>query len=355
LGPVTRRTKRTLAAYSETGSVSLQVVALFARAHEATRRGRNAAAEGHLREALAAMRAAKLVDVPGCRNDFMARVLADALRLGIEKDYVVSLIRQRNLPPPRDAPDLETWPWPVRIHTLGRFSALHDGMPLATGPPGGARPIELLKALIALGGRDVDETKLAQQLWPAAEGDRAHRCLKVNVHRLRRLLDEPCVVWGEGRLSLDSRCVWIDVWALERVLGTLEIALRARCFEDIAVLSATALALNRGEFLRDDANPWALATRARLRAKFLRILGAAAEVLRASGHTSEALRCYEKALEVDPIAERFFQGLMRCHLDLGQRSDGLAVYQRCRETLAREFKLAPSAKTESLHTALLSN
>ena len=77
MGPVTRRTKRTLAAYSETGSVSLQVVALFARAHEATRRGRNAAAEGHLREALAAMRAAKLVDVPGCRNDFMARVLAD--------------------------------------------------------------------------------------------------------------------------------------------------------------------------------------------------------------------------------------------------------------------------------------
>jgi DNA-binding SARP family transcriptional activator len=63
---------------------------------------------------------------------------------------------------------------------------------------------------------------------------------------------------------------------------------------------------------------------------------------------------YEKALETDPVSERFFQGLMRCHLDLGQRADGLAVYQRCRAALARELQLAPSAKTEALRAALLS-
>jgi DNA-binding SARP family transcriptional activator len=335
-------------------SVLLRIMALFARADEAARRGRDAAAEGHLREALPAMRAAGLVNFPGWRNDFMARVLATALRFGIEKDYVVSLIRRRKLSPPPDAPDLEAWPWPVRIHTLGRFSAVRDGVSLAARAAGSARPIELLKALVALGGRDVDETRLAEQLWPSAEGDRAHSSLKMNVHRLRGLLGE-CVVWNKGRLSLDARRVWIDAWAIERALGALDTALAEQRIEDLAALGATALALNRGEFLREDASSWALAARERLRAKFLRVLGAAAEALCTRGRASEALRCYEKALEVDPLAERFYQGLMRCHLELGQRPDGLAVYRRCRETLARELKLAPSAKTESLHAALLSN
>jgi len=335
-------------------SVLLRIMALFARADEAARRGHESAAEAHLRDALPAMRAAGLVNFPGWRNDFMARVLASALRFGIEKDYVVSLIRRRNLSPPPDAPDLEAWPWPVRIHTLGRFSAVRDGVPLATKTSAGARPIELLKALIALGGRDVDETKLAEQLWPSAEGDRAHRSLKMNVHRLRGLLGE-CLVWNKGRISLDARRVWIDAWALARSLGALETTLRTQRIDDIAALTATALALSKGEFLRDDASHWALAARERLRAKFLRVLDSAAETLRAGGRANDAQRCYAKALEVDRLAERFFQGLMRCHLDLGQRSDGLAVYQRCRETLARELRLAPSAKTESLHSALLGN
>jgi DNA-binding SARP family transcriptional activator len=336
-------------------SVLLRIMALFTRADEAARRGRDAAAEEHLRKALPAMRAAGLVNFPGWRNDFMARVLATALRFGIEKDYVVSLIRRRNLSPPPGAPDLEAWPWPVRIHTLGRFSAVRDGVAFAAKTSAGARPIELLKALVALGGRDVDETKLAEQLWPGAEGDRAHRNLKVNVHRLRKSLGESCVVWNKGRLSIDARRVWIDAWALERSLGALEATLKTQRIDDIAALTATALALSKGEFLRDDASHWALAARERLRAKFLRVLDSAAETLRAGGRANDAQRCYAKALEVDRLAERFFQGLMRCHLDLGQRSDGLAVYQRCRETLARELKLAPSAKTESLHAALLSN
>jgi two-component SAPR family response regulator len=252
-------------------------------------------------------------------------------------------------------PDLEAWPWPVRIHTLGRFLAQRDGAPITARSPGSARPLELLKALVALGGRDVDETNLAEQFWPNAEGDRAQRSLKVNVHRLRRLLGEQSLTWSEGRLSLDARRVWVDIWALERSLGALESALAAQRTEDLAALAATALALNRGAFLRGDSNPWALATRERLRAKFLRVLGAAAEALSARGHAAQALRCYEKGLEVDPLAERFFQGLMRCHLELGQRADGLAVYQRCRDALKRELQLAPSQSTEALRTALLSH
>lgn len=46
-------------------------------------------------------------------------VLAEAMRIGAEPDYVCDVIRRLRIRPPADAP--ETWPWPVRVRTLGRF------------------------------------------------------------------------------------------------------------------------------------------------------------------------------------------------------------------------------------------
>jgi DNA-binding SARP family transcriptional activator len=38
---------------------------------------------------------------------------------------------------------------------------------------------------------------------------------------------------------------------------------------------------------------------------------------------------------------------------MGEKADALAAYRRCRNTLARELQVAPSARTEALHAALL--
>jgi len=317
-------------------------------------RGDELAGTARLREAFSL---ADRSDVTGWRpfwrRDAWARLHAAALERGVLPEVVRRRIREENLA--RYGPEsyLESWPWRVRIRVLGRFSVLRGDKPLAAAGRG-AKPLDLLKALVALGGRGVGEAELAEMLWPNADGDRAHSSLKVNVHRLRRLLGEECIVWGNGLLSLAARHAWVDAWALERALGALESALAARQEAPVAALAAAAVALNRGAYLRADTNPWTLGARERLRAKFLRIVGNAAEALVSAGNAAEAMRCYEKSLEVDPAAERFYQGLMRCHLDLGERADGLAVYQRCRETLARELALSPSPKTEALRTSLLS-
>jgi LuxR family maltose regulon positive regulatory protein len=331
----------------------LRTLVLLARADEALRRDLVGAAEAHLRQALPAIRERGVVTFTGWRDGLMARVLAAALRFRVETDYVVSLIQRHRLSPPSDGMDLENWPWPIRIRMLGRFVVQRDGALLGLKSPGGARPLDLLKALVSLGGRDVDESRVAAELWPNAEGDRAHRSLKVNVHRLRRLLGDDCVSWVKGHLSLDAGRVWIDAWALERILGGLEAALGAGQEDRIAAFAAKSLALNRGDFLRGDSSPSALAARDRLRARFRRVFGEAAEALLAGGKTAEASRLYEKAIEADPVAERFYQGLMRCHRDLGQEAEGLVVYRRCSEALRRELRMAPSTKTEDLRADLL--
>src|SRR4030095_3427609 len=59
----------------------------------------------------------------------------------------------------------------------------------------------------------------------AAEAAAARVALASALHRLRGLLGrEQAILRQEGRLSLDSRHCWVDVWALGRLLGRAETA-----------------------------------------------------------------------------------------------------------------------------------
>ncbi len=53
-----------------------------------------------------------------------ARLCAKALEAGIEVEYVQEIIRKRNLIPDKESFQLEHWPWPLKIYTLGQFSVL---------------------------------------------------------------------------------------------------------------------------------------------------------------------------------------------------------------------------------------
>jgi two-component SAPR family response regulator len=144
------------------------------------------------------------------------------------------------------------------------------------------------------------------------------------------------------------------VWAFERLLGALERALAPPQDKTVTIAAQIhkAFALYQGDFLREETHAWALAARERLRGKFLRIVGRAADALHGKQRYREALDCYRKAIEIDPLAERFYQGVMLCSERLGQRAEALDAYRRCRDVLTRELRTTPSEKTETLHRIL---
>ena len=89
------------------------------------------------------------------------------------------------------------------------------------------RPLDLLRMLIAYGGREVTEERITEALWPRIDGDSAHRSFTTTLHRLRKLLGEDLAVhFSEGKLSLDGRYVWVDTWAFEQVTARIEQMLR---------------------------------------------------------------------------------------------------------------------------------
>jgi len=286
-------------------------------------------------------------------TEMFEKISARALREGIEVDHVREVVRRNRLAPDSANPDLEHWPWPVKIHTLGRFGFLLDDRPVESGRKVQQRPLSLLKALIALGGRDVPEARLAELLWPEADGDLAHHSFEVALSRLRKLLGkEDALMLKEGRLSLSNRHCWVDVWAFERSLGKAEKAKRdGKQTEAIALLEKT-MSLYRGPFLRSEETSWAESTREKFRSGFLRAVAHLGRCYEDREQWEEAASCYRKGIEVDELAEEFYRRLMVCHIQRGREAEALSVYRRCRKKLSSVLGVDPSRETRELASSL---
>ncbi len=281
----------------------------------------------------------------------LARVCEAALRRGIECEAVRAFIRTYDLVPGTTSLDVEDWPWPVRICTLGRFSILVHGEPVRFPGKGQKRPLELLQALIALGGRDVGVELLWEALWPDAEGDAAARSFKTTLHRLRQLIGDSALDLSERRLSLNPQHCWVDVWALEWRLEHLE-RLVGGADSDLDELEAgirRALDLYQGPFLALEAEaPWALSPRERLRGRLLVVIESIARRFGRGGDCGRARALCESGLQVHDHSEALYRGLMGCQAANGDRGAALGTYERCRDVLATGRALAPSPVTESL-------
>jgi ATP/maltotriose-dependent transcriptional regulator MalT len=284
---------------------------------------------------------------------FMIRLCVKALKEGIEVPYVQELIRKRSLVPDPPPVEVETWPWPVRIYTLGQFGILKDGKPLAFSRKVQKRPLSLLKALVAFGGRAVREEQVSDTIWTDVEGDMAYQSMSVALRRLRQLLGhDESVQRKEGKFDLDPRYCWVDAFAFERLLGEAAFLEEKGMAKGAAELSEMALKLYRGPFLAGDAEQsWAISMRERLRSKYLRTVGRLGAHWQEARQWEKAQECYQKGLDVDNLAEEFYQSLITCYLVHGRKAEALAVYDRLRNTFS-SLGVEPSPKTRDLLNSL---
>jgi LuxR family transcriptional regulator, maltose regulon positive regulatory protein len=292
------------------------------------------------------------------RPTVMARLCCKAIEAGIEVDYVQEIVRRRGLTPHAPPVHIENWPWPLRIYTLGRFGIIKDGEPLRFTGKVQQKPLSLLKVIIALGGREVPVDKLLDVLWPEAEGDVAHQAFTTALHRLRRLLEnDKAIQLHDGRVSLDSRSCWLDVWAFERLAGEVDTAWRdappgkdpSQAFRAMKKTED----LYTGHFLAGEPNQhWVVSLRERLRAKIIHLIGRAGACHEQLQNWKAALQCYQKGLTVDDHLEEFHQRVMVCHFRLGRPGEALAAFDRCRRILAT-IGMRPSRQTMAMHDALL--
>lgn len=339
------------------GNRLLEHLTLLLDAQHNLEAGRRRRAHAQVRRALQLVRRYGGTGLPWWSERSLTFACETALHAGIERRYVRQLIARHGLTP--YSADLDDWPYPLRIYTLGRFSVVRDEVPVRFDRKPQRRPLDLLKVVVALGGRDVPVDKICAILWPDAEGDAAHHAFESALYRLRRLIGvDQALVVESGHLSLDNRYCWVDAWAFERILSKVERLVHAhdtsRRRERLGHLVDRALALYHGDFLGQEENePWTVRLRERLRSKFVRRLVEVGVRWERMHAWDQAIACYEKGLDVDDLVEAFYQRLITCHAALGRQAEALACYRRCRRTLSLVLGVKPSRETEEAVRRLL--
>jgi DNA-binding SARP family transcriptional activator len=305
-------------------------------------------AQALLAAAFAAPRARQFYDSFHTNARFGATMCAIALELGIESEFARRIVEVYGMAPPPEAGP--AWPWPLRIETLGRFALMRRDALFPVQGKAQKKPLELLKALVAFGARSVDKQKLADVLWPDAEPDAAASALDMAISRLRKLLRLPeAIVIEDGKLGLNDEIAWLDSWAFDREVDALQAALHEDNCDAVLALGERLLGLYRGAFLdNEEPQRWMLAARDRFHNRFLRSLSDAGRCHERRERFAEAIKLYERGIEVDTLAEDLYRRLMKCHLACGHPAEAARVYRRCRDMLSAQLGTSPSGETEAL-------
>jgi LuxR family transcriptional regulator, maltose regulon positive regulatory protein len=256
----------------EMKSFQLQFMVHLMESQFAFDQGRESLGLAELRQAFAMGRQRSFSYYFWWLSKSMARLCAKALEADIEVEYVQDLIRKTKLVPDPDTSTNGAWPWPVKIYTLGWFEIHLDGKPLPPRRKAPYRVLALLKAMIAMGGRDIPVSRLIDALWPDAEGDMGEETFHKTLQRLRHLLSLDQLIQVRGKkISLNREICWVDALVFDDLLshGYRD---KKQLKDDTTWMKAYELAvgLYRGHFLGDDEpEAWARVQQDRLRRKFL--------------------------------------------------------------------------------------
>ncbi|TVM00743.1 MAG: hypothetical protein CV080_06505 [Candidatus Kuenenia stuttgartiensis] len=314
-----------------------------------------------LRKAMSFGREHRFINCFLWRPEVVSRLCIKALEAGIEAEYVRELVRTRKLVP--DTPPLgcENWPWPLKIFTLGRFTLLKEDSPVSMSGKVPRKPLELIKAIISLGSKEVSIDRVTNMLWSDTEGDMAHHAFESTLYRLRRLIgNDAAIKLQGGHLSLDSRYCWVDVWVFERLLEEIAGASVSEkpvplVRPDVLKLFEKAFDLYKGCFLPADISClWTVSIRKSLQKKFFRLVMLSGNYLERAKQWQMAVEYYERAIEIDNLAEEFYQRLMMCHHMLDKRLEAVKVYHHLRNALSSVYQITPSPETEALYRSILS-
>ncbi len=332
-----------------TQSHLLRIMALIIETRLSLKEGNEAKAIDLLRHAFSLAKQQGCFNFLGWRGDVMTRLCFLALENNIEVEYAQALVKRRRLLPPEGFV-CDLWPYPIKIYTLGRFGLLIDEKPLQSSKKAQKKPLEMLKAIISLGGREVKEEEITDLLWQDAEGDAGHKTFEITLIRLRRLLgNAQAIRLQEGLVTLDHRYCFVDVWKFERLIGKADALWNENKQTEAVQLSERAINIYKGSYLNEDRHTYALSLREKLKGKFIRSIIRTGRHYEDAGSMKKAVELYQKGLEIDSLCEEIYQQLMLGYQHLGLKAEAIAAYNRCCDAMSAILNTAPSARTKEIY------
>jgi DNA-binding SARP family transcriptional activator len=243
----------------------------------------------------------------------------------------------------------------LEISTLGGVAIKLDGAPITKLA---SRKAEALLVYLACTEQEHAREVLADFLWDDRPQDRAMTNLRVLPTSLRRHLG-PYVSITRLTVAFNPDSPhWLDTAELERGL----VAAReqrtqsgALSREGVAQL-AQSLDLYQGDFLQGfylrhfrGFEEWQGIERERLRLQVSEVLHELVTAYLDLGEYATGIEQARQLLQLDPLREDAHRQLMWLLVFSNQRNAALAQYDACRQVLAEELGVEPTAETIALY------
>ena len=219
--------------------------------------------------------------------------------------------------------------WTLRL--LGGFELVGP-----EGPVDAPLGVQRLLAYVALQGRSVTRSRVADDLWPEAGATRAGTSLRSALWRANRF--GPLLAGSLQSLRLEAHVV-VDV---------AELAAAAAQMRATGIADAPFLASFHLELLPGWQDEWVTLERERLRQLELHVLDFLVAERVERGHLGEAVDAALRAIRLEPLRESSHRDLIRIYVKAGNRTAALNHYHGFASLLQRELALAPEPATTAL-------
>jgi DNA-binding SARP family transcriptional activator len=228
-------------------------------------------------------------------------------------------------------------------------------------PAGEIRLIRTSLALLAFLAchrtRSHSREALTGVFWGEHGEAKARGCLSTALWRLRRAIENPCrggpgyvCLGSDGELGFNrSADYWLDVEVFEDAARPLvSKPFHALALAEVERFEAAA-GLYTGDALEGFYDDWALRERERLRALWLKALGALFRFLGFHCRYDEAESWGLRLLAADPLREEVHRDLMRLYLERGDRAAAARQFEDCRARLSEALRVEPMEETTALY------
>ena len=251
----------------------------------------------------------------------------------------------------------------LRLAVLGTPEVFHDGNRLTFS----LRKALALLLYLAVDGDMHLRSKLAAFLWPDSEPHDARTALRNSIALLRSLLESSSASPAQPSHVLSQRDLLglnplapleLDLDVVQHAYQQAQLLPTSPTPEQRAALVGhlqQALALVRGPFLdgfwlREEApfDDWHQQQHHHWQVRLHWLFDRLSSLHEAVGEHGQAIATLTRWLALDPLTEEIYRRLMRVQLAQGDLSGALQVYASCRERLAEELQVKPSAETTAL-------
>ena len=250
----------------------------------------------------------------------------------------------------------------MKLFLLGKFELLSAG---GTPLPVRSDREQALLAYLAVERRQPHRREfLASLLWPEVTEEQARNSLRVNLHRLRKTLEdqaqqENIVLATRETVQFNPQTnVWIDASVFLELVGGVE-AHTHKSLEDCAACLADleeAAFLYQGTLLggwslfdSQPYNEWLLLKQEWLHRRALDALSLLTDSYERRAQWTQAESYARRQLELEPWREEAHRQLMHILAKRGERTAALAQYEIGQRALMEELGVAPSSETADLY------